>query len=549
MNNTFRFSRNILYLNIAISLFYFSLTYIGSYTNITLLDLFVIITLIFVVALTQYFLLKNHIMFLNERITFTIFIFFNIYAVNLVFNEAFIKQPFKIELIIMSIGITIIYAFISMFNELKNYQNHIILLIFISSLFFFFKPYMIKQSIDISQIEYNDQLSVYPISFKKKPNVYIIGIDALAPKSLLAKHMGIDSTDLHDLLSSEFKMYKNVFSGGDRTIPSYLSMLSLTPDYWKSFNDAKKNCLFCPTPMNRNNLFNGYTPSPLIMIFKSNGYETTTAHEWPHFGPNKGPFIDNYRLRTRQDGKRAFNSVCNFMTSRSDFIGFFGYCSILNRFRIYLYDKKLYYKGLQFKLAWDLQNIEEVATKYRPQLYIGHILSPRHTNYDFDITKNEMFSNFKNEYVFNANKTAKLMDIVLEHIKKNDDDAIIYVWGDHGPILSQHLSWDERYIQNSNHHLVKSRKFFIQDRLGTFGGVYHNGKVCNQSDFNLKRQFNTPQHILKDMLYCLSDDISRKRNADYFTNFNRTKTFPFPRRGKNEAILTDIVSFGDYLYE
>ena len=94
MNNTFRISRNLLYLNIAISLFYFSLTYIGSYTNITLLDLFIIITLIFVVALTQYFLLKNHIMFLNERITFTIFIFFNIYAVNLVFNEAFIKQPF-----------------------------------------------------------------------------------------------------------------------------------------------------------------------------------------------------------------------------------------------------------------------------------------------------------------------------------------------------------------------------------------------------------------------------------------------------------------------
>ena len=37
----------------------------------------------------------------------------------------------------MSIGITIIYAFISMFNELKKYQNYIILLIFISSLFSF----------------------------------------------------------------------------------------------------------------------------------------------------------------------------------------------------------------------------------------------------------------------------------------------------------------------------------------------------------------------------------------------------------------------------
>ena len=62
------------------------------------------------------------------------------------------------------------------------------------------------------------------------------------------------------------------------TIPSYLSM-HLIPDYWNLFDESKDYCLFCATPMNQNNLFNGLTPSPLIMIFKSNGYESTTAHE------------------------------------------------------------------------------------------------------------------------------------------------------------------------------------------------------------------------------------------------------------------------------
>tara|TARA_B100000609_G_C16881334_1_gene264958 strand:- start:23 stop:505 length:483 start_codon:yes stop_codon:yes gene_type:complete len=160
-----------------------------------------------------------------------------------------------------------------------------------------------------------------------------------------------------------------------------------------------------------------------------------------------------------------------------------------------------------------------------------------------------MFSEFKTEYVTQANKTAKLMKIVLDHIKKNDENALIYVWGDHGPVLSQHLSWDDRYNKNSSHPLVKSTKFFIQDRLGTFGGVYHDGSICNSEDFQTNRRFNTPQHILKDILYCLSDSKSRDLYNDYFKEFTRTKTFAFPRRGQNKPILADIVEFEDYLYE
>ena len=123
---------------------------------------------------------------------------------------------------------------------------------------------------------------------------------------------------------------------------------------------------------------------------------------------------------------------------------------------------------------------------------------------------------------------------VQDHIKKNDKNALIYVWGDHGPVLSQHLSWDNRYNEKSTHPLIQSPKFFIQDRLGVFGGVYHNGNVCNSDDFQTQRIFNTPQHIIKDILYCLSDAKSREINKDYFNNFMRTKTFPYPRMIKRQ---------------
>ena len=68
MTKIFEFSMNFLYLTIATSLFYFSLTYVGSYTNITSIDLIVIISLIILVSIIQYYIIKKHIfIILNER--------------------------------------------------------------------------------------------------------------------------------------------------------------------------------------------------------------------------------------------------------------------------------------------------------------------------------------------------------------------------------------------------------------------------------------------------------------------------------------------------
>ena len=88
----------------------------------------------------------------------------------------------------MFFGVLLLFAFVSMFNELKKYQSYIITFLFLSTLFFFYKPYITQKSIDTSGIKYSDELSVYPITFKEKPNVYIIGIDALVPKVYMYIH-------------------------------------------------------------------------------------------------------------------------------------------------------------------------------------------------------------------------------------------------------------------------------------------------------------------------------------------------------------------------
>jgi len=552
---TFILSRFYLWLTISITLLYFSLTYIGSYTNISNKDVLLISIWIIFISIIQYLVLKYKLLvFYSQKFTLSVFIFSNIYAVNLVFNDALIKQPFKIELFLMLLGLFFAYTLLNILNDYRKLQKPIIIFLLSLTTLIMLTPHFSKHVTNINNSEEVTQLKILPISFKQKPNVYIIGVDALVPKSLLKKHLELDQTDLHDLLDKNFITYKNVFSGGDRTVPSYLSMLSLTKEYWFALEEGDPLCRFCPTPLNRNNLMNGLTPSPLIMIFKANGYETSTAHEWPHFGAKKGPYIDNYLLRTRQDGKRISHSICDLISPRSSLIGFFGYCKIRNKFTLLKQytnttTEKLHYKGLDFNLAWDLQNIESISSKLKPQLYIGHILSPRHTAYDFDITNNEQLAKFRDFYLERANTTSKLIKIALDNIKKNDSNAIIYIWGDHGPVLSQHLTWDKRNDPASNNKLVRSTKFFIQDRLGSYGGVYHDESICQKSSFQNNRIYSTPQHILKDILFCLSSKESRITNKDYFNNFINDKTFAYPRRTENKAILSDIISYSDYLYE
>ena len=417
---TFILSRFYLYLTISITFLYFSLTYIGSYTNISNKDIVLISIWIIFISLAQYIALKYKLVVLySQKLTLAIFIFSNIYAVNLVFNDALIKQPFKIELSLMLIGLFFAYTLLNIINDYRKLRKPIIIFLLSLTTIIMLTPSFSKYYVNMNKSEEVVQLKILPISFKQKPNVYIIGVDALVPKSLLKKHLELDRTDLHDLLDEDFIPYRNVFSGGDRTIPSYLSMLSLTKEYWFALEEGNPLCKFCPISLNRNNLFNGLTPSPLLMIFKSNGYETTTAHEWPHFGPFKGPYVDNYLLRTRQDGKRMSQSICDLTSPRSSLIGFFGYCKIINKFTLlkqYKAKEKLHYKGLDYNLAWDLQNIESISSKLKPQLYIGHILSPRHTAYDFDITNNEQFTEFR-EYYFeemynNNDQVAKGLDIL-----------------------------------------------------------------------------------------------------------------------------------------
>ena len=550
MNKLFN---NTLIINILFTLYYFSLTYLGSYESIASYDLLGIILLIAVVTLIQNLILNKVGKSLNniaKNILLSFFIVSNIVSVNLIFNQSFITKTFNIKLLFLLLGFILIFFIINAIFKSRKLFNIFKISISFILLISFLEPSMLNLNNFISS---NKTIVNYKnITFDQKPNVYIIGIDALVPKTLLSKHFDENTTNLHDLLDEHFMPYRNMFSGATRTTDAYASTFALTPELWDQFN-FYGNCKFCDKPLNKYNFFNGLTERPFFKVFKDNGYTITTAFEWPHLGKNKGPYVDNYLTRMGSDGKRRKGgSFCNLLksnpNSRSYRLGFFGYCNYRSMMVSEPNEKDiLYYKGLEFNFAWDLRNIESISSSQKPQLFIGHILSPRHTSYEFNITDNSQFNDFKNNYINASNKTEKLLGLILEHINKNDPESIIFIWGDHGPILSNHLSWDRRSDTSSTNILVRSPHFFAQDRFGVYGGI-KNAAICSNKIKN-DRIYSTPHHALMDILYCISSKDSLRDNHQYFSTFTNKSSFPFPRRDSNDIINSDFINYEEHLYE
>lgn len=538
---------------IIISLFYFSLTYLGSYNYITLSDLIIISLLTLTFCVLQFYLIKLITYYFNcGQMLLTLAIFVNIYTLNLCFNEIFIKQSFKTEIFIIIIALFLIYTILSIIRDHQILYRPFVLLLGTLTFVFLASPFIAQSTITMDKNVEMDSYDFPSILFKEKPNVYIIGVDALIPKSLLKRHLDIDTTDLHELLSNNFEKYSNVFSGADRTLPSYLNMFATSNVYWEKLKSSEPGCMFCATPMNRNNLINGLTPSPFVMIFKKNGYQTSFAIEWPLFGDKKGQYIDNYSTRMGRDGKRIKNIFCSLQTHRSYNTGFYGYCYLRDftyKFFPELHKKELFYKGFKYDFAWILKLFESISSKNQPQLFITHIFSPRHTGFDFKLTDEKQYLDFRSYYIKASNKTSKLLENFLNYIQENDPKSIIMVWGDHGPVLSQQLSWDRRYDLSSTHKFLRNEKFFIQDRLGTYGGIYENHYNCKNIEKEKNRGYTTPSHIIQDIIQCLSSRKSIEANQRYFTTNENQFTFDYPRRDRNQSVKNDIIRYLDYIYE
>ena len=133
---------------------------------------------------------------------------------------------------------------------------------------------------------------------------------------------------------------------------------------------------------------------------------------------------------------------------------------------------------------------------------MAHINAPGHTDgryrYDDQTQRNIAIRRYSQR--LDGDATHQL-EAILEHLKNNDPDAILYVYGDHGPWLSRGMSFDD------------NPAFVVQDRLGVLGGVYPPDACATYFDETLSKGYMTALDGVHAILRCLSGGPKRAQDA------------------------------------
>ena len=94
------------------------------------------------------------------------------------------------------------------------------------------------------------------------------------------------------------------------------------------------------------------------------------------------------------------------------------------------------------------------------------------------------------------NRAAIVLEQIIEHLRTNDPDSILFVFGDHGAWLSRGLAVED------------DPAFFLQDRFGILGGVYPRDRCAPQLDEAERKGYMTSLDVVHAIVQCLADGQS-----------------------------------------
>ena len=386
----------------------------------------------------------------------------------------------------------------------------------------------------LSNVEF-DMSNIQSVTFQETPNLYFISFDALAPRALLRNYLGIENTRFHDLFDDEFRRFPNFFVNAVLTIQSINMLMSLDEDLFFSMRSSlRKNA----------SMFSGSLPSPLLRILSENGYETSALYNDMYLGYPKGPHIDNYfvnRVGTIDidfdfdaDGVRQ-GGVCTVTRELPDYdiaeirtgqyipgedaiwtVKFFPArlkgdpVVVRSDFDVYLDQGRLVYVKSPCEqedvaprfflqvIPKELHQGEFLLDKLtklgsdRPQFLIAHLYMPGHTAPYFRYDDQDHLDQFKSSYTRESNSAARYLEDIVAHLKHHDPNAILLVYGDHGPLVSQGMEFDE------------APEMVVQDRFGVLGGVYPRDRCSTYIDAAEEQGYLTVLDAVHAILGCLS---------------------------------------------
>ncbi len=469
-------------LTVLLSVFFFSLTYASAPTEFTQVDLGFIACLVSIVLTAQ--LAIAH-MFVRCRVVQNMilaeFATVNIFSLNLLLNMTFLYLPGYGQVLSLLLSMFIIFTFMNMLDEIPRISRVLPALFALATAGVLAQTLLSVAPVPEVSAEHGktSAKNIRIVDFKTKPNVYFIAFDSLIPKVLLQKHLGLETTPYHEVLDAHFQRFKNFFADRVPTRRSLNSLLALDIGH---YSEARRNNI-------ASRFFSGRIPSPLFEIFKHNGYETNTLYRSGYFGWNKGPHVDNYWI----DRLGSKTGACEFIsTSGLKAFTFMGYCSLvksnmfISAFRGQIIDSNI--SDIDFLINKMRAGLQRDA----PQIFVGYVYSPGHTVGDFDRKDTEVADKYRQYYFKRSKKTAAYLNNIVTFIANEDPEAIVYVFGDHGPGISRKDTFKENGV------------IFVQDRFGVYGGIHPRDRCAESFSTPYNKNFMTVLQGAHMIIKCLS---------------------------------------------
>ena len=433
---------------IVVTALFFALTYISAPDEFMTSDLYVLGCLFPIVIggqlLIAHFLIRSRFLqnlFLAGCATA------NILSVNLIPNHAYTDLSPFVWLLTVFLAVFILFSIMNMMDDYPQIAK-VILIIVASTVIGIVAEAVIFSGKPLGAITEPGRASaknIRLIDFKTRPNVYFISFDALMPRVLVHKFLELEETPFHDLLDTHLRRFKNMFSDSASTIGTLNSLLAFDFNYYNSIERRKWRYIF-----------SGRIPSPLLEIFKHNGYTTNTLFQRPYFGEwhKKGPYVDNY-FTDRGNG------VCEFLNEDFSKFVFLGYCQLRTTKLFTSLLKRLNLSNDLNEIEFLLAKLQSGLDKGKPQMFMAHIFSPAHTPKSFNWKKPETVEKFRLTYLRNSGTAAEYLDQLITFISREDPSSILYVYGDHGAFTTRGAKMKDNDIT-----------LHIHGRSGIYGGIY-----------------------------------------------------------------------------
>lgn len=318
--------------------------------------------------------------------------------------------------------------------------------------------------------------------FKDKPNIYLLSYDSLSPSGRINALLDIPELPYEDLFEQDFHILNAGMSFHVPTRPSINNIMRL----------GQKT-----GPIDVNS-YAGNSSSYLQRIAHANGYHIVNGYRGLYFG-SSGPFVDESLIPDY--GVIEYSVLCIAQPGVAK-IQAFGICKIAHhlnkRDSKFLY--KLIFSSDENNEIGDfhdqlMSTINGNLTNEKPVFTFVYTYNPiGHTSAAYDHNNLDQRSRYRDYYLRGSHKLVKQLPEILETIKREDSNALVIVFGDHGAFLSRQV--DPKV----------DPEFYYNDRNGIMLAVAKTDHSCSDRFASYREDtYNTPSRVLAEIFNCLSD--------------------------------------------